>query len=155
MNSNEIDQAVAALPPTMAAAVSSAIARANDNIVRTKYAINLGLSNLDDTFRTYFFIGSLLTPLRQNVSAALISPTTELRESLVGLLQRAYQIQDSRNDGRVHAPIGRILRNAINDGTECVQNYGLTVSNALVTRTAAAAAASERVNLLIFYRFPI
>lgn len=141
---------MASLPPPIAGAVSAAATKSIDDLTRTKYAINLAVANLDSTFRIAFpFTKMLLINLRQNVDNTLIEPINDLHSNGVNLLQKANQIQQFKNNPLVNAPIGRILQSAISEGSQCIQNYGLSVSNALVTNTMSAADGSQRVSLTL------
>lgn len=127
------------------------VARSADNISKSQYTISAAVTNLDEAFvASCFSTKSLLSPLRNKITNALASPSYNLHTSVMNLLRKGIQIQQT-HEKNINVPLGKALEGAIEDGTKCINQLALWVSNTLVIKTGKVAVAAQRVSKLLCY----
>lgn len=130
--------------------IRPAIDQYADIVSRVQYSINAAVNNLYEAFCGQpINLVLQLRPLRMNVANLLADSSFKLITSFRSLLHRASEIRRIRTN--VDRPLSKVITSAIQNGTKCVQDLGLTVTNSLIMKTASVASAAQKVSNSLFF----
>lgn len=119
-----------------------------DKVSRIQYSINAGVNNLYQAFCGQpYNLAVQLSKLRTSVVNVLADSTFKLVSSYHNILRRAVEIR--RSNINVDGPLGTAILAAIRGGRDCVEVLGLSVTDALLLKTASVAAAAQKVSSIV------
>lgn len=117
-----------------------------DTLTRVQYAVRASVRNFKHAIAE-LNLDSANEAVSSLVVNVLAAPSYNQIETIRHFFQKPIVIQKSMND--LDAPLTRILTAAIDDGTKCIQDLGLSASSSLYMR--ASILATTRANVSTFY----